>query len=353
MLKYAGAGILLAVAGLGCGGPATDDAGVEDAAALDAPRIGADASTDGAARPDAVVAEDAPSPMDAPVIDPDATALEDAAMPGDDAAASDDAFVGADAAVLADAAVAADAFVVPDAFVPIDAFTTPDAFVPIDAFSPPDAFVPRDAFVAIDAPMACSTPAMGFALGIFPSGAATAGATISYVGCSATTTAAGVPATWMMNVSPVASYFRPTRAGFRSSNSAEINPVLFSVMANIPLQIVGTSLAPYDATRAHLLVSIGAATAPCTKSGNTVSLPGHPEATLTYINLAGAPIGGSTTGMDGLAWFTGIVPTTPGEIATPVLTSGIAGCTRRTTTDTGRVPLIVDTVTVMNAEMRP
>lgn len=347
MTKYAGVGILLAVTGLGCGGPAADDAGAEDAAALDAPRIGADASTDGAARPDAVGLDDAASPMDAPAVDPDAAMLEDAAMASDDAAASDDAFLTTDAAVLADAFVAPDAFVTPDAFVPIDAFVTPDAF------APPDAFTPRDAFVAADAPMACSTPAMGFALGIFPSGAATSGATITYVGCSATATAsAGVPATWSMNVNPVASYFRLTRSGFRASNSAEINPVLFSVSANIPLQLVGTSLAPYDATRAHLLVSIGAATAPCTKAGNTVTLPGHPEATRTYINASGAALGGSTTGTDGLAWFTGIVPAA-GEIATPVLTSGMGGCTHRFTTDTGRVPLIVDTVTVLNAEMRP
>ena len=53
--------------------------------------------------------------------------------------------------------------------------------------------------------MSCGTPAMGFALGIFPSGAMTADATIAYVGCSATTTAAGVPATWSVNVAPVAS----------------------------------------------------------------------------------------------------------------------------------------------------
>ncbi len=229
---------------------------------------------------------------------------------------------------------------------------SPDGSVvpPVDASSA-DAGVVPDGGNSPDGAVTCATAAMGLALGLFPSGGATSGATVGYVGCGATTTATGTPAMWNLMVSQQASYFRLTHTGFRTSLSAEINPVVFSAGATLPLQLVSTGLTPYDAGKAHLLVSIGTAVTPCTKAGNTVSLPGHPEAVVSYINAAGASTGGTSTSNDGLAWLTGIVPGL-NPIGTPTLTSGVSGCTPRTTFSTGNVNLVVDAVTVLNAEMR-
>lgn len=229
--------------------------------------------------------------------------------------------------------------------------SAPDGSVTSVDASSADAGVVPDGGSSPDGSVTCATAAMGLALGLFPSGGATSGATVAYVGCSATTTATGTPAMWNLMVSQQASYFRLTHTGFRTSLSAEINPVVFSAGATLPLQLISTGLAPYDAGKAHLLVSIGTAVAPCTKAGNTVSLPGHPEAVVSYINAAGASTGGTSTSNDGLVWITGIVPGL-NPVGTPTLTSGVAGCTPRTTFSTGNVNLVVDAVTVLNAEMR-
>ncbi|MBS2018397.1 MAG: hypothetical protein JST00_36365 [Deltaproteobacteria bacterium] len=204
---------------------------------------------------------------------------------------------------------------------------------------------------ASDGGATCGTAAMGILVSIFPSGTPTAGATVAYQGCAATTTAAGgPPASWSLQVSTTPSYFRISLAGQRTTLSAEVNPAVLGAGA-IPLQSMGTTLTGYDATKAHVLVSIGAASGACTKNGNTVSLPGHPEATVRYVSASGADVGASTDNA-GLAWITDIVPGASPLVA-PTVTPAVAGCTLNTTFSTGKVPLVVDTVTVLNAQLQP
>ena len=237
-----------------------------------------------------------------------------------------------------------------------DGGTTSDS-APPDASAPdsskPDTGAPD---AATDAPSeggaTCGTMASGLAVTVFPSGGDASGATISYEGCAGTTTSvAGAQfATWSLMVSTTPSYFRLTKTGFHTSLSAEINPAVFAQPGALPLQLIGTAqLAGYDATKAHMIVSVGAVKNACTKDGNTVSLPGHPEAVVTYVNKNGVDVGASMS-IDGLAWITGIVPGAS-PLVEPTVVSAVGGCTLSKTYSTGKAPTIVDTVSLINFEL--
>ncbi|MBL0193080.1 MAG: hypothetical protein IPQ09_02440 [Myxococcales bacterium] len=88
----------------------------------------------------------------------------------------------------------------------------------------------------------------------------------------------------------------------------------------------------------------------CQKSGNTVSLPGHPEAVVTYVNSDGTDSASTSTQQNGLAWIRGI---TPGAPVKPAFVSGVAGCTPNLAFSTGNVKLAADSVSVLNVEMKP
>ncbi|MBK8216334.1 MAG: hypothetical protein IPK71_21595 [Myxococcales bacterium] len=236
----------------------------------------------------------------------------------------------------------------PDTSAPDSA--TPDTSTPDSATpdtSTPDSATPDSGG---EGGATCGAAAMGQAVSIFPSGGSLAGGTLTYEGCSGTFTLGPTPA-WNLMVAAVPSFFRLQVPGFRTSYSAEMNPVVFSVPAPIPLQAVGSSqLAGYDATKAHVVVSIGAASGACQKSGNTVSLPGHPEAVVTYVNSDGTDSAATSTQQNGLVWIRGI---TPGAPVKPAFVSGVAGCTPNLAFSTGNVKLVADSVSVLNVEMKP
>ena len=236
--------------------------------------------------------------------------------------------------------------------------STADAAVPdattVDSAAPdaavPDAAVPDATPDSGEAGATCGVAAMGQIVSIFPSGQSLAGGSLTYEGCAGSFTIGATPA-WNLNVAAVPSFFKSTVAGARTTYSAEMNPVVFSVPAPIPVQVVGAGqLAGYDATKAHVVVSIGAASGACQKSGNTVSLPGHPEATVTYVNSDGTDSGGASTLINGLVWIRGI---SPGAPVKPTITSGVAGCTTNLAFSTGNVKLAADSVSVLNVEMKP
>ncbi len=251
----------------------------------------------------------------------------------------------------------------PDSSVPDS--TSPDSSAP-DSASPdssapdsatPDSSAPDSATPDSSAPdsgaeggATCGASAMGQAVSIFPSGSSLVGGTLTYEGCSGSFTLGATPA-WNLTVAAVPSFFRLQVPGFHTSYSAEMNPIVFSVPAPIPLQAVGAAqLAGYDATKAHVVVSIGAASGACQKSGNTVSLPGHPEAVVTYVNSDGTDSASTSTQQNGLAWIRGI---TPGAPVKPAFVSGVAGCTPNLAFSTGNVKLAADSVSVLNVEMKP
>ncbi|MFO0666805.1 MAG: hypothetical protein U0174_22835 [Polyangiaceae bacterium] len=241
----------------------------------------------------------------------------------------------------------------------LDASTTSDAgsLPSDDAATPMDASV--DAQGALDAadaavdsgPLACDTPLSGQLVSVFPSGGNVTGATVSYDGCGGSTTVSAPPS-FTLNVSKGASVLRAKLAGFHTSLSAELNPVVLSLpqIPPIPLQLVDDSvLAGYNAQKAHLVVSINAASGNCTKAGNTVSVPGHAEAVVTYINNDGSDAGGASMVASGLAWITNI---NPGATVTPVITAA-GGCKVNTTYTTGAVRLEADTVTMLGVQLAP
>jgi len=255
-------------------------------------------------------------------------------------ACSDDT-TGADASTTDSAAPDA---IAPDSATPDSA--TPDAATPDSAV--PDSATPDSAVP--DGSASCGVAAMGQIVSIFPSGQSLAGGSLTYEGCAGSFTIGATPA-WNLNVAAVPSFFKSTVAGFRTTYSAEMNPVVFSVPAPIPVHVVGSAQLPgYDATKAHVVVSIGAASGACQKSGNTVSLPGHPEATVIYVNSDGTDSGGTSTLINGLVWIRGI---TPGAAVKPTITSGVAGCTPNLAFSTGNVKLAADSVSVLNLEMKP
>lgn len=199
----------------------------------------------------------------------------------------------------------------------------------------------------------CSGNAAGILVSIFPSAGDVTGATVRYQACSGTGTATGgPPAQWSAQVAATPSWFRIDKAGFHPTNSAEINPIVFGVAQPLPLQLMGTSVLPrFDASKAHVVVSIGAANGACTKDGNTVALPGHAEATITYHSASGTDVGAATDNA-GIAWITGIDPGAAPLVA-PTVTPAVAGCKLNTTYSTGKVPLEVGRVTVLNAQLDP
>jgi hypothetical protein len=241
----------------------------------------------------------------------------------------------------------------PDSSAPDSA--SPDSSAPDSAS--PDSSAPDSASLDSSAPdsgpeggASCGAAAMGQAVSIFPSGGSLAGGTLTYEGCSGSFTLGATPA-WNLMVAAVPSFFRLQVPGFRTSYSAEMNPIVFSVPAPIPLQAVGSAqLAGYDVTKAHVVVSIGSASGACEKSGNTVSLPGHPEAVVTYVNSDGTDSASTSTQQNGLVWIRGI---TPGAPVKPAFVSGVAGCAPNLAFSTGNVKLAADSVSVLNVEMKP
>jgi hypothetical protein len=198
-----------------------------------------------------------------------------------------------------------------------------------------------------DAGWTCSTTTLGSLRTIFPQQGDCTGATVEYTGCTKTSTATGgVNGSWGLNIAQESSFYRVSKAGWRTTLSAEI-PAGVSAGATAGLQLVGSDLTGYDATKAHVLLTMTPPTGGCTKNGNTVSLVGHPEAVIHYVSLSGADVG-SSTNTDGIVWITNI-DASLGARATFTLTPAVAGCNLAGGggPSTGRVPLFADTVSAV------
>ena len=249
---------------------------------------------------------------------------------------------GADATPDADASA--------DASADADAGTKPDA----DA-SPPDA----DAAPPVDAgdPTICHPGTLGTITSVFPPAATVAGLKVGYSECpnTVTVTANGgndKDGRYSPNVKTgFDGRLTVTGLGFRRTISGWIKGDSFGPPANaaLPLVAVGTGISPYENAKAHVLVFINGSGA-CLKSGNTVTIDGHGEATVTYVDSAGATVAGGKTGADGLAWISGI---NAGPDATITVTPGVAGCTRDNGILTGALPLIADSVTTISLTLKP
>lgn len=203
---------------------------------------------------------------------------------------------------------------------------------------------------AVDAALTCDKALQGPFVTIFPSGGSVVGATVSYDGCSSSTTASGP--SYALSVSTTSSVLRAKLAGFHTSLTAELNPVVLALpqLPPIPLQIVDDSqLQGYDAAKAHVLLTVNAAGNGCSKDGNTVTIPGHPEAVIKYLNNDGSDSGSAATINAGIAWVTNL---TPGAAVKPVV-SAAGGCKVNSTFTTGNVRLEADTVSVWGFQLDP
>jgi len=229
---------------------------------------------------------------------------------------------------------------------PADSGASPDtAAGPVDA---------SDAGPTADAADAgpCGRTGMGTLVTLFPAGTSATGAKVSYDICSgalATTPAIpGYSAPWAVPVSQAPSVFRSTFPGFRTSLSAEIDPVVFSVSSTrVPLQLVSDSaLTGFDASKAHIVIALSESD-PCPRSGGTAAVPGHPEAVVRYPSAAGVDSGDTSTDASGLIWIYGI---TPGAPVKPTIAHA-GGCVAKPTFTTGNVYLEANTVSVLNARL--
>lgn len=200
----------------------------------------------------------------------------------------------------------------------------------------------------------CAVGTQGVVASVFPLAANVAGTTITYDACNVpvVTTANGAnlaDGRYQPTVAQVNGHFTLTGLTFHKTITGEINGLVFSQPVGIPMQAVGPDISPYDAAKAHIVVSMGDAKTPCLKSGNTVVLDGHAEAVVKYVDAKGADVGASTN-KDGLVWVSNI---TPGGTATFTVTSGVSGCKRGNAFYTGEMSLTADAVTTINISLKP
>ena len=207
---------------------------------------------------------------------------------------------------------------------------------------------------ALDGAVSCSgKKAMGSTGAMFAAkGQPTLPIDIVWNGCpNKATVTAGTPfASWTLDVGSTNGYFKTNAAGFHTTLTAEIDTAIFSASPPIFLQIV-KELPGFDAAKAHVVVSLGTAKAPCTKTGAVVTAPGHAEAKIAYLDKMGAVRVGATS-MDtaALAAITNLDPSVSPTLE-PKITE-VSGCAISFTWSTPRVPLVVNTVSVMNAEAK-
>lgn len=211
-----------------------------------------------------------------------------------------------------------------------------------------------DADAKADAgPPVCATLTLGSLRTILPAQGDTTGATVAYDGCAKTATASGgVTGGWSLDISQLASFYRVSRTGWHTTLSPEL-PAKTSVGKTAPLQLVGTAVTGYDATKAHVVLSIAGPSDDCTKNGNTVALVGHPEAVVHYVDATGKDVGAATNA-DGLVWITNVDPAA-GSLATLSIAPAVAGCFLTpfgVSPFTERVPLVTDTVTAVTMVIR-
>lgn len=244
----------------------------------------------------------------------------------------------------------------------------------------PDASVPSDAASASDAPPGSdgAAPSDGGADGSLPdatredggscSGVATSGLVVQalppgvvsgtpeivWTTCAAKATiTAGTPPKWSLEVGAGLGYYRSSLAGYKTTLTAIADSnVLKSAPGAIPIQLV-QNVPGFDATKAHVVIALGTANGGCQKDGTTVAAPGHPEATVTYIDKNGSPTGGAAMTNDGLAVISGIDPTVGGGTLDPQIAANPGTCTISYTFATKSVPLVAGTVAIQNVESKP
>jgi hypothetical protein len=200
----------------------------------------------------------------------------------------------------------------------------------------------------------CAGVATSGVIGQFlPSGILSTPPDITWTTCSTKATiTAGTPfQKWALDVGSGLGYYRSAATGYKTVNTAVLDSaVAKAVPGAVFLQLV-QNVPGYDATKAHVIVALGTANAPCTKDGTTVTAPGHAEAVVKYIDKDGADVGAAMN-TDGLAVITNLDPT-----VSPTLDPAIAPtpgtCKISYTFTTKTVPLVADTVSILNAESKP
>lgn len=241
-----------------------------------------------------------------------------------------------------DAGADADAGARPDA----DAAAQPDA----DAAAQPDA----DAAPPIDAgdPSICHAGTAGTVSSVFPSGSAVSGAKVGYSECPGAVTVAANSA-YSPNVKTgVEGRLTVSGLTFHTTTTGWIKSAAFGPPFTFAPSLlgVGPDITPYDSLKAHVLVSLNGSGG-CLKSGNTVTVDGHPEGVVKYVDLTGAEVAGGKTGADGLVWISGLTPS--GADATMTVTPGVAGCKRDDGQLTGKFPVLANIVTALTVQLAP
>lgn len=232
-----------------------------------------------------------------------------------------------------------------------------DAGADADTGAPKDAGNDADADAGATATCAASI-ANGPVGSVFPLGANVAGASASdsHCGGNATVTANGgndADGRYSLTTSgDTDGHIVLTGLTFHRTLSGEINHLAFAGGAQaIPIQAAGSGGpgTAYDATKAHIALSIGTVKNGCTKGGNTISfVSGHPEAVIKYVDNAGNDVG-ATTGTDGLVWISGL---TPGGKTQVSMTPSVAGCFFTYALYTGQLALETDSVTTISVTLQ-
>ncbi len=257
-----------------------------------------------------------------------------------------------------------------------EASTTPDSGAPDAPSPPPDSSggpdAPADTRVGVDTGVdagadssdagagadaaSCSGQnGQGSVSSFFPAqGQVALPIEIEWNGCPTKARASGSGFSWTLTVGSNVSYFRTTTTGFFVTNTQEMSGTIFGI--GLPgLALFSVKAIPgFDATKAHVVVLLNEATNPCQKSGSVVAAPGHPEATVTYVNKDGAAlVGAAAMDDDGLAVIANLDPAV-GATLEPSITSGACQITPAFAPFlTKRTPLVVNTVSIFQAQAKP